>query len=476
MNTPQKLTGLFLGAGASYEIGMPLVQGLTEEICNWLTPEKLRSLNLSWRSHGGGYQDRILDDFISVLQRSDQHYETLLGYLEVQFSRSSPDSQEYHALYSWLVDLVYHLLYWRHINNVDFIRRNSAYYDGISSFVDANRPLWIFSLNHDVIIECLCLKHGIPLNSGFTSEVIHLPRRNNQGTIIGELKAEVLRGRHLESSAMPFFAHGVRGVNLLKIHGALDIFTFRDGKDLLKLLPVENDIDGPLEALRSANQELVYRPDVPIRATNEIAYADQTGELQFLRRSLLAGAFKFNSRRTQVLPTQLLQHFRSYINYVSKLVCIGYAFSDEHINRIMREWLEFDRGRRLEIVDPSVAVVPDPFLHIASQVTLQKYATTDYLDGYAGIVRSSDEINQKRFVSLLRQNKQATMSDFVRFSRERQVGKLSELIYNLPLREGNIDEDALGMPLADFLQREVRRFSTPVELIDAFVNSRENPR
>ena len=173
MNTPQKLTGLFLGAGASYEIGMPLVQGLTEEICNWLTPEKLRSLNLSWRSHGGGYQDRILDDFISVLQRSDQHYETLLGYLEVQFSRSSPDSQEYHALYSWLVDLVYHLLYWRHINNVNFIRRNSAYYDGISSFVDANRPLWIFSLNHDVIIECLCLKPCLSIWS--TSVENHTP-------------------------------------------------------------------------------------------------------------------------------------------------------------------------------------------------------------------------------------------------------------------------------------------------------------
>ena len=395
MNTPQKLTGLFLGAGASYEIGMPLVQGLTKEICNWLTPEKLRSLNLSWRSQGRGYQDRILDDFISVLQRPVQHYESLLGYLEVQFNRSSPDSQEYHALYSWLVDLVYHLLYWRHINNVDFIKRNSAYYDGISSFVDANSPLWIFSLNHDVIIECLCSKHGIPLNAGFTNEIVHLPRKNNQCTIIGKLKAEVLPGQHLESSAMPFFAHGVRGVNLLKIHGGLDIFTFRDGKDLLRLLPVEDDIDGPIEALRSANQELVYRPDVPIRATNEIAYADGTGELQFLRRSLLAGAFKFNSRRPQVLPTQLLQHFRSYINNVSKLVCVGYAFSDSHINGIMREWLEFDHARRLEIVDPSVSVVPNPFLHIASQVTLQKYTTTDYLDSYAGIVRSSDEVNKK---------------------------------------------------------------------------------
>ena len=401
---------------------------------------------------------------------------SLLGYLEVQFNRSSPDSQEYHALYSWLVDLVYHLLYWRHINNVHFIKRNSAYYDGIASFADANRPLLIFSLNHDVIIERLCLKHGIALSSGFTSEVVHLPRRNKHGTIIGELKAEVLPGQHLESSAMPFFGRGVRGVNLLKIHGALDIFTFRDGEDLLKLLPVEDDIDGPLEALRSANQELVYRPDVPIRATNQIAYADRTGELQFLRRSLLAGAFKFNSRRTQVLPTQLLQHFRSNINYISELVCIGYAFSDDHINRIMREWLEFDHERRLEIVDPCVAVVPDPFLHIASQVILQKYTTTDYLDGHAGIVRSSDEINLKRFTSLLRQDKQGTMSDFLRFSRERQGEKVSELIRNLPLREGNIDEYGLGMSIAELVQREVGRFSTPIELIDAFVNRRETAR
>ena len=469
----QKLTGLFLGAGASYEIGMPLVPGLTEEICKWLTPEKLRALNVNWRSLGGGYQDRVLDDFISVLERPDQHYESLLGYLEVQFTRSSPDSQEYHGLYSWLVDLVYHLLYWRHINNVDFIKRNSAYYDGISAFADSNRPLWVFSLNHDVIVECLCLKHGIPLNSGFASEVVHLPRRDSQGRIIGELRAEVLPGQHLESSGMPFFTHGVRGVNLLKIHGALDIFTFRDGKDLLKLLPVEDYIDGPLEALRSANQELVYRPGVPIRATNEIAYADRAGELQFLRRSLLAGAFKFSSRHTQVLPTQLLQHFRSYINSVSRLVCIGYGFSDEHINRIMRDWLEFDRDWRLEIVDPSVTDVPNPFLHIAPQVTLQKYAATDYFDEQAGIVRSRDAINHKRFVSLIRQNKQETMSDFLQFGRERQLGKLSEVIDSLPMRDGNIDVNALGMPLEEFVQREARRFSTPDELIDAFLNSRE---
>jgi hypothetical protein len=42
--------GLFLGAGASFELGMPLVWGLTAELKAWLTPAKLRELNESWRS------------------------------------------------------------------------------------------------------------------------------------------------------------------------------------------------------------------------------------------------------------------------------------------------------------------------------------------------------------------------------------------------------------------------------------------
>ena len=74
---------------------------------------------------------------------------------------------------------------------------------------------------------------------------------------------------------------------------------------------------------------------------------------------------------------------------------------------------------------------------------------------------------------MIRKNKQETMSDFLRFGRERQLGKLSEVIDSLPMRDGNFDENALGMPLEEFVQREARRFLTPDELIDAFVNSRE---
>ncbi len=52
MTEPTLLTGLFPGAGASVEVGMPLVEELTEKLKNELTPDKLRELNAGWRAQG----------------------------------------------------------------------------------------------------------------------------------------------------------------------------------------------------------------------------------------------------------------------------------------------------------------------------------------------------------------------------------------------------------------------------------------
>ena len=285
---------------------MPLVRDVTATLKRWLTPDKFRSFNESWRSQGGGYPESVIEDFVKIFSRSDLYYEDTLGYLETQFTRRSPVGEEFHHLYSWLVQMVYFILYCRHVNHADYIRRNLRYYDGISSFASDNRPLWIFSLNHDFIIECLVTTiDDLPLNSGFTNEVVRIPRRDQARKITGHVRAEVLPGRDLEQSAMPFFRQGTHGINLLKLHGALDIFTFRDGKDLLKILPIENNVDGVLETLRVTNEELNYNPANPVMATNEIVYADETGEMQFLRRSLLAGAYKFNPID---LPPRVVPH------------------------------------------------------------------------------------------------------------------------------------------------------------------------
>ena len=220
---------------------MPLVWDFTSEIKRWLTPEKLRQLDQGWRIQGGGYSDSVIEDCNSVLVRDDLHYENILGYLETQFQRHRTAAlrNEYHGLYSWLVELVWHLLYYRQVNNRGFFDKHLPFYSGIRALADANKPLWIFSLNHDMIVESLAARYAIPLYCGFSPTVVTLPTRGRLGNIKGELRAQVLTKENLEKGAMHFPNPLQPGIYLLKLHGALDIFAFNEGEDLLKLIPAD---------------------------------------------------------------------------------------------------------------------------------------------------------------------------------------------------------------------------------------------
>ena len=446
---------------------MPLVWDLTATLKEWLTPQKLRSFNDSWRSQGGGLPDTVIADFVEVLSRSDLHYESILGHLETQFMRRSPVSPAYHYLYSWLVQMVYYILYSRHIHYSDNIRRNLKFYSGLTAFAEDNKPLWIFSLNHDLIVECLATTvDGLSLRSGFTNEVVYLPRRDPRGAVIGHLKGEVLRGSDLERSGLPFFQHGVRGINLLKIHGSLDTFTFRDGKDLLRILPVENSVDGVLDSLRITNKELHCLPQYPAMAMNEIAYADEMGEMQFLRRSLLAGSYKFDPRNTQVLPPRLLNHFRTCLNYLRSLVCIGYGFGDIHVNQVMREWLELSGDRRLLIIRPDDTCIPSMFLHVAPQIELRASNATDYLDSFAGLVRSRAESNEKRFSVWMQRRgdkSESKLRTFLRNHRRKQTAAIGDFLNSLPTRDGDLDTNTLGMSVDELILHQRERIADMYE-------------
>jgi hypothetical protein len=454
MSDVKKLTGLFLGAGASYEAGMPLLWELTGEIRNWLTPAKLRELNAGWRLQGTGFADQVINDLASMLDNSAIHYEAMLGYLELQYRRQRLLPQDYHGLYSWLVELVYQLLYYRQINNKLFLDRHLPYYDGIRALAEANAPLWIFSLNHDVIVEAIAARLSIPLHTGFSKVIVRLPRRDPSGQKKGEIIAEVLTKQELERNAMYFPNPLQPGIYLLKVHGALDMFTFNDGQDMLKLLPTSSGEAGVIDVLRVANEELFYiLPGAPggrAKATNEIAYADDQGVMQFLRRSLLAGAFKFDSRGNQVLPKSMLKHFRENLNFVTNLVCIGYGFGDLHVNTVLREWLELSRERRLEIVAPNVKEIPAFLLHLLPQITLTDSTATDYFDRQAGIIRSPREQKEKRVAAILRakgkERASEAMSSFFKKDGERITREFLAKLAALPSRDGQPDIGAIGDP------------------------------
>ncbi|AXI62938.1 hypothetical protein DLD99_21475 [Pseudomonas kribbensis] len=424
----RKLTGLFLGAGASYNVSMPLVWELTTELKNWLTVEKLKRFNAGWKEEGGGHPDEVIEDFISVLARDDLHYESILGYLEVQSRRQRSLSSDYHSLYAWLVQMIYYTLYFKHVKGADFIVRNLELYRGVVHLYEENTPLWVFSLNHDSIIEMIAKKFSIPLFSGLNSSDMKLPRRNGEGEIIGYIKVETIDQQTLDHGAMNFPNPGEKGIYLLKLHGALDLFAFNDGNDLLKLVPDEETPEAVISVLKAANEELVYlAPGAPggiARALNEIAYADSDGEMQFLRRSLLSGARKFHEHGSQVLPKSMLNHFRSNINFLTSLVCVGYGFGDHHVNEVIKGWLEFSSKRSIDIVSPGIAQVPSFLLHVAPQVRIIDSGAVEYFDSIAGIERTPLELMSKEIAAASRkvgpQRSAQILEDF-RLAEERRT-------------------------------------------------------
>lgn len=374
---------LFLGAGFSSDFGQPLVTELTNEFRTFLTPSKLITLNQGWKKQGGGYSQKTIDKVIEILQHDKLNYENIIGALEVYGMRHQNRiiQQELHGLRQWVLELIYLLLYYRHVNNAAYLKTSIQLHRGFKSLIQDSEPLWVFTLNHDLIIELIAAEFSIPLMNGFDkNDVVELTVGHNQ-KMGPELRFARLRMDQQLSDNYPYkyFQLGSKpatGINLLKLHGSLDIFGYNDLNSYLSLMPSGTGIDGYLDALRI----LIDGNHVgPPKVTNEVLAYDKNGELQFLRRSLLSGVYKFSGRISQIVSDKLLLLFRGSLNYADELIVIGYSFEDIHINNIIRDWLSFTDKRSIKIIDPGIDDIPNFIAHLPSQIKVIKKTTVEYL-------------------------------------------------------------------------------------------------
>jgi hypothetical protein len=390
-------TGLLLGAGFSKDFGLPVVTDVTQTLKTWLTPEKLWKFENAARARGGGYSDEITREILSILERDEMHFEAILGYFQAEQVRLGADKgtvQTYASLYSWFARVVSEIIWGDPAARVWSFRAVSRHYRaGLTKLVEQNRPLWVFSLNYDLVVECLAAMFGIPIESGLPDKD-YLIRKHSDGREIGRLATEVISGDQLAKSGLIFstanhvFSSGDhKAIYLVKAHGGLDMFTVHDGKDLIKIAPV-----GPEAAHIIAN--LIYlRDEVALtRSSNpnvvfpsgEYLYEDENGTVQFLRHAFVTGAFKFDPQYPQTFPSRVLDSFEAYIRFVSDLVIIGYGFGDTHINEVIRTWVQQNKDRRITIVDPHRTTIPDSLLHVSPQVTVLKKTGREYFTSIAG--------------------------------------------------------------------------------------------
>jgi hypothetical protein len=121
-----------------------------------------------------------------------------------------------------------------------------------------------------------------------------------------------------------------------------------------------------------------------VRATNHITYYDRNNVLQFLRITIMSGKHKYSSKISHTMDNWFFDLYKSNINYVKKLYCIGYSFNDLHINSVLYDWLSFTKERHLTIVNPHMSKIPSFLSHLFDQISVINMTFFEFLNQGTG--------------------------------------------------------------------------------------------
>ena len=379
------MQGLFLGAGASYELGMPLVVELTETVRADHNPESVRKAakNLKWSEESTVF-------FLSLLSDQEMHYEAIIGAIEVMAQRRGQSVESYENIRIHLVDMVSRYLIREHENHKQLSLMGLQYLEGIRRYLQDDEPLRVFSLNHDVMIEEIFSFMAVPLKAGFHENSEYCLKAFSGASI--DFDFEVLTNEQMSKGDLNFFAPGERGVNLYKLHGGLDTFLFNSCEDYVRFRSpgrLPGDHIQLVADINHANKKVEIEDG--IRTIQILTLKDSDREVQFFDRSLITGAFKFQSAsETQRRGlTVMFEKFKSDIYHVRHLTCIGYSFGDLHINEIITKWLCSSAEHTLTIVDPFIDRAPSFLLHLTPQIKVIRKSFFEHI--------ASPKTNETRF-------------------------------------------------------------------------------
>jgi hypothetical protein len=184
----------------------------------------------------------------------------------------------------------------------------------------------------------------------------------------------------MDSADLNLFDRTTRGLNLIKLHGSIDFFAVEDKNLYLKCQPPSSSAIGGhvAEIGRIEGHSIQLSRTTRTRGVGELFVMDSHGELQFLRRSLLSGAHKFQTSFEQIAPLAFFEQFKTRLGSVNELDVIGYGFADDHINAVLKDWVSRPTSA-ITVYDPHLRAVPKPLEGHATKIQVVNCGLTRYL-------------------------------------------------------------------------------------------------
>ncbi|NFS06505.1 hypothetical protein FDE99_01760 [Clostridium botulinum] len=353
--------GLLVGAGFSFDLGMPLVTGLTKDFFHFLNEERLTMFIESWKMMEPYGEDHPIDklaleDVYDLVQKYRKNtalnYEEFLKELQ-DMARSSVSQcciRSYQFVYGIFRDILCQLFYMYHVYNYPIYEINKQFYKDFNSMV-GDEPLWVMTLNHDLLIEFLCMDNNIPISFGSTGEV-QFPISNldfSSCVRFGSVKRD-----NLNISDMDFILDG-RGINIVKLHGALNEYSYDDDKEIIHINVTnkEKPIDYLNKVSKVMHEMKYFVNGRSITVDGEIAASDMDGELQFLRTSIKTGGYKYSKTLNPKPGEEKLVLLDQILNSLDEVTIVGYSFCDRHINTRLYNAMLKNENLKVWVINPS---------------------------------------------------------------------------------------------------------------------------
>jgi len=360
---------LLLGAGFSHDLGMPLAAGFTKDFFYFLNPDRMEKYIIRiWKTADPYGADRpidpkTMDEVLGIYKQfydsSDGNYESFLKTIQDRYHElgAKQDRRDtLHYVFGKFLDMIVQMFYMYQVNNLWIYMANKKFYKSLFHFL-SDDELWVLSLNHDLFIEFLCFDYKIPLSFG-AKEYMKLPKSNR------DLQSTVsfckTPRRDMKLDAMNFI-RGLAGVNLIKLHGAINEFSYNDDKEILHVGYDENETSiSYLQKVSLVLHEMSYFVgNTPANICTEIAVSDFDGQMQFLRQSILTGGYKYSETFDPKPGEEKIGLMEEVLDTVDELVVIGYGFNDDHVNKRIYNAMLINKSLSAIVVDPYMKKMPD---------------------------------------------------------------------------------------------------------------------
>ncbi len=147
--------GLLLGAGFSYDLGMPLVVEVSEVFLNLFNKRNSRRLGDKLATRDPYGEGRPVDEagiregldlVLSYKRDGGKNYEELLGRLERLPSRNQSTRDSHHYLFSIFYDLLYDILTtYQAISYVLAYEKNWRWFGRLDNLLSDHGETWVFT-------------------------------------------------------------------------------------------------------------------------------------------------------------------------------------------------------------------------------------------------------------------------------------------------------------------------------------------